>query len=250
MKRWVSVGIVLGLAGVLAVSMAQQRTVAGKNPGGNGQLNCVAQQLPAIDQDALFPPPPPEPPRPPCCVIQVLDADHDRVLSAEEIQNAPAALLMLDRDGDGSLTPEEFCPLPPLVACCLPGGTCEMLPLPVCHQRHGRPLPPGTTCDTADCNSIPPPPPPPAVACCLPDGTCQMLAPHECVNNHGRPMGPGSTCETVDCQAPPPPPPPPPPVACCFADGTCQDLPPRECFRAGGRPLGPDTNCASAVCTQ
>ena len=40
----------------------------------------------------------------------VLDADHDGVLSAAEIQNAVAALGKLDRNGDGKITPEEMRP--------------------------------------------------------------------------------------------------------------------------------------------
>jgi hypothetical protein len=45
--------------------------------------------------------------------MAVLDANHDGILSAEEIQNAPAALLMLDRNHDGQLTPDEFLPQGP-----------------------------------------------------------------------------------------------------------------------------------------
>jgi hypothetical protein len=40
-------------------------------------------------------------------VIAALDADHDHVISAAEISNAPAALRSLDRNHDGKLTAEE-----------------------------------------------------------------------------------------------------------------------------------------------
>jgi len=50
---------------------------------------------------------------PPCPIIVALDANHDRVISAEEMQNAPQALKSLDRNGDGQLTPDEFAPPPP-----------------------------------------------------------------------------------------------------------------------------------------
>ena len=40
-------------------------------------------------------------------ILNVLDADHDGVLSAAEIANAPAALLTLDLNHDGQLTPDE-----------------------------------------------------------------------------------------------------------------------------------------------
>ncbi len=40
-------------------------------------------------------------------LLRALDANHDGVLSAAEIANAPAVLRTLDLDGDGSLSPEE-----------------------------------------------------------------------------------------------------------------------------------------------
>lgn len=43
-------------------------------------------------------------------VLNALDADHDGVISAAEIANAPAALLTLDKNGDGQLTPDELRP--------------------------------------------------------------------------------------------------------------------------------------------
>jgi len=46
-------------------------------------------------------------------IMTVLDANHDGVLSAEEIANAPTALAQLDTNGDGQLTHDEFCPPPP-----------------------------------------------------------------------------------------------------------------------------------------
>lgn len=43
-------------------------------------------------------------------VMAALDADHDRVISAEEIANASAALATLDKNGDGQLTEDEIRP--------------------------------------------------------------------------------------------------------------------------------------------
>lgn len=40
-------------------------------------------------------------------VLYALDTNHDQVISAAEIANAPAALTMLDRNHDGKLSPEE-----------------------------------------------------------------------------------------------------------------------------------------------
>jgi hypothetical protein len=53
---------------------------------------------------------PPRGHRPPPPVIAVLDANHDGVIDATEIANASAALLTLDQNGDGQLTPDELRP--------------------------------------------------------------------------------------------------------------------------------------------
>lgn len=59
------------------------------------------------DNSATRRPPPPDP------VAGVLDANHDKILSAEELANAPAALAKLDKNTDGQLTRDEFAPPPP-----------------------------------------------------------------------------------------------------------------------------------------
>ncbi len=43
-------------------------------------------------------------------LVAALDADHDGVISAEEIVRAPAALASLDENGDGQLTVDEIRP--------------------------------------------------------------------------------------------------------------------------------------------
>ncbi len=43
-------------------------------------------------------------------LLSTLDADHDGTISASEIANAPKALLSLDKNGDGKLSPEEMRP--------------------------------------------------------------------------------------------------------------------------------------------
>lgn len=48
------------------------------------------------------------PPLPP--LIAALDANHDGVIDAAEIDNAPAALRTLDKNGDGKLTQDEIRP--------------------------------------------------------------------------------------------------------------------------------------------
>jgi len=48
--------------------------------------------------------------RPPPPLIAVLDANHDGVISADEIANASKSLLTLDKNGDGQLTQDELRP--------------------------------------------------------------------------------------------------------------------------------------------
>jgi Ca2+-binding EF-hand superfamily protein len=40
-------------------------------------------------------------------VLKAIDANHDHIISAAELANAPAALLTLDKNGDGKLTRDE-----------------------------------------------------------------------------------------------------------------------------------------------
>ncbi len=48
---------------------------------------------------------------PPMMPVQIaLDANNDRIISSDEIMNAPAALRKLDKNGDGNLTEEEVRP--------------------------------------------------------------------------------------------------------------------------------------------
>lgn len=63
-------------------------------------------------------------------VVTALDANKDGVLDASEIANASAALLTLDKNGDGQLTSDELMPARP-EGQGGPGG-----------KRGGRPTPP------------------------------------------------------------------------------------------------------------
>jgi hypothetical protein len=88
-----------------------------------GALGIFAWAQPPEDSPGEAPPPrargdqgpprpegrrPPPPPKPP--LETALDADADGEISAGEIENAPAVLKKLDKDGDGKLTPEEYRP--------------------------------------------------------------------------------------------------------------------------------------------
>jgi len=77
-----------------------------------------ASALVAGAQDNNGSPPPNGPgPRgrhlPPLPLVMALDANHDRVIDSNEIANASAALLTLDKNGDGQLTTNEYLPTPP-----------------------------------------------------------------------------------------------------------------------------------------
>jgi hypothetical protein len=69
-----------------------------------------------ITREELMPRPPqggkptghPQGHRPPPPVIAALDANRDGKLSTEELKDATAALLELDENGDGELTPQEL----------------------------------------------------------------------------------------------------------------------------------------------
>ncbi len=47
---------------------------------------------------------------PPLPIVTALDVNHDGVIDANEIVNASAELLTLDKNGDGQLTPDEYLP--------------------------------------------------------------------------------------------------------------------------------------------
>jgi hypothetical protein len=72
---------------------------------------------PAPPPDGADAPPPPPPPgpdgkRPVPPIVAALDTNGDGIIDANEIANASASLLKLDKNGDGKLTPDEY-RLPP-----------------------------------------------------------------------------------------------------------------------------------------
>ena len=82
-------------------------------------LACPAAYLVAQDSSQPQPPPHHRPPGgpdgrrmgpPPGPLFNALDANHDGVIDSSEIDNAPAALRTLDKNGDGKLTMDELRP--------------------------------------------------------------------------------------------------------------------------------------------
>ncbi|MCE9611027.1 MAG: hypothetical protein K8R23_12605 [Chthoniobacter sp.] len=57
---------------------------------------------------------PEKPPLAPLPLQHALDADHDGIIAAGEIEKAPDALKTLDKNKDGKLTPNEFLSPPPM----------------------------------------------------------------------------------------------------------------------------------------
>jgi hypothetical protein len=85
----------LALAGMLALG-ATTSIVNAQDNGGSQNSNGPSG-------------PPMQGRRPPVpAIVAALDANHDGVIDANEIANAPAALKSLDKNGDGKLTPDEF----------------------------------------------------------------------------------------------------------------------------------------------
>jgi hypothetical protein len=76
---------------------------------GDGKLT-TDEYLPPRPKDAPAGGPPAGHQHPVSPVVQALDANHDGVIDASEIANAPAALKTLDKNGDGKLTRDEIHP--------------------------------------------------------------------------------------------------------------------------------------------
>jgi serine/threonine protein kinase len=84
--------------------------IENQNPPPSPQNNL---QPPAQQQSDNFQPPQPQPQGggqnlPLMLLIGALDANHDRVIDANEIANAAASLKSLDRNHDGKLEPDEY----------------------------------------------------------------------------------------------------------------------------------------------
>ncbi|HYE03356.1 MAG TPA: hypothetical protein VD963_08990 [Phycisphaerales bacterium] len=152
----------------------------------------------------------------------------------------------------------------PTGACCLPGGTCQVLtsancqaqggtyqgdnsacPCPIatgaccfgtnclnlsgtdCASAGGVYLGDGTACASGQC---------PTGACCLPNGSCAELSQAACAAQNGLFRGVGVACANANC--------PPPTGACCLASGGCLLLTQSDCnVIPNSSWAGPQTVC-------
>lgn len=102
--------LIVGLACVLSAA-----AVFAQPPGGPPRGDGDRESAGPVDRDDEGPPRSRDGRQgpPPCPLMQALDTNHDHVLSAEEIANAPAALKKLDKNGDGKLSEDELRPAGP-----------------------------------------------------------------------------------------------------------------------------------------
>ncbi|MGA2280325.1 MAG: hypothetical protein ABSG80_08495 [Verrucomicrobiota bacterium] len=100
MKNTIMLALVLGLATTACLAQPQGGPPNGGPPGGR------------------------RPPQLP--IIAALDTNHDGIIDSNEIANASAELLTLDKNGDGKLTADEY--LPAQMANAPKGGSQPPLP--------------------------------------------------------------------------------------------------------------------------
>lgn len=93
MKTRLTLAIVTVIGALALAANAQDNTPPNDGPPSVGP---GGQRGPGLGQ---------RPPLP--AVMRALDANHDSVIDADEINNAPAALRSLDKNGDGKLTFDE-----------------------------------------------------------------------------------------------------------------------------------------------
>ena len=93
-----SLRLALALTAAAGFAAAQEPN----GPPSEGQRPPRGPRGPGMEQPHVVPP-----------FIQALDANGDRVIDAQEIAGAAAALKGLDKNGDGQLTREELLPPPP-----------------------------------------------------------------------------------------------------------------------------------------
>jgi hypothetical protein len=95
-QKFLTAAMALSLSALGAIAQSNGSTQDGPPPGEGGQ------GAPPRHHRRMPPP-----------MILALDANHDGVISADEIANATASLLTLDANKDGQLTKDEYTPQHP-----------------------------------------------------------------------------------------------------------------------------------------
>ena len=130
-----------------------------------------------------------------------------------------------------------LCVAEPDGACCLPDGSCVVMPECDCNDLCGEFQGNGTSCTPELCD------PPPPGACCRGDGTCQVTTAAACNGPCDAYQGDNTSCATPGiCAAQAP-------RACCLANNQCLDLSPCVCLSQGGTSQAPGILCASDPCS-
>ena len=101
-KQLVIIALALGMSSAILLAQNDGPPQGGPPPG--GQNDGPPGGGPGGPRGGPRHRPPPMP------LIMALDTNHDGIISAEEIANAPAALKTLDKNGDGQLTRDEYMP--------------------------------------------------------------------------------------------------------------------------------------------
>lgn len=124
---------------------------------------------------------------------------------------------------------------PGIGACCLPGGTCEVLSAQACADQGGTYRGDGADCAGANC-------PQPTGACCFNNGFCVPLSQSNCTGAQGTWLGANTSCGANNTC---------PTGACCLPIGTCVDgVTQQQCQAQGGIFRGVGTACANQSCPQ
>jgi hypothetical protein len=100
MKRTAIIAAIVAAAWIFNATAADEQESL-KGPSNIKRLGADQGQGGAGREGGQRPPPP---------ILRVLDANGDKIIDADEIANAPAALKKLDKNGDGKLTPDEVMP--------------------------------------------------------------------------------------------------------------------------------------------
>jgi hypothetical protein len=123
---------------------------------------------------------------PPDLVFSPQDQGTDDALDSDADPNSGMTVCTTLDPGETDRTWDAGMFRPEIQACCWPNGQCSDTPPAGCRSEGGRPLGPGTSCNSVQC--------PQPQACIIPDGSCLDLPVTLCLEGGGDPQGPGTSC--------------------------------------------------------